>query len=98
GGGKLMAQVQRTSAAANSKDIISILKKDGCIVLEDLLSAKELANLQSDLQYHFDKTPDCQGDFYGYATKRMSSLFTKSKVCRSMALKPAILAVMDEFL
>ena len=47
---------------------------------------------------HFDETPNCTGDFYGHATKRVSSLIAKSTLCQHMAIHPVILAAMDEFL
>ena len=45
-----------------------------------------------------DATAPCQGNFYGFATKRLSGLIAKSKTCRQMAVEPVILAVMDKFL
>ena len=40
----------------------------------------------------------CQGNFYGFATKRLSGMIAKSPACRLMSVEPHILAVMDEFL
>lgn len=93
-----MASVKHVTSRENPLIIIDILKKDGCVVIDNLLSEDEIFTLQNDLNGHFDKIPDCQGDFYGYATKRLGALFTKSDVFHKMALFPQILAIMDEFL
>lgn len=93
-----MAKVQRVSKNEKIEIINDILRKDGCVVIENLISDQEIQSLRSDLYSRFAGVPDCRGDFYGYATKRMSSLFTKSDICQKMALDPTILGVMDEFM
>jgi ectoine hydroxylase-related dioxygenase (phytanoyl-CoA dioxygenase family) len=93
-----MASVKHVRAKEDAAHIIEILKEDGCVVIDQVLSESEVFSLQKDLEKHFDQIPDCQGDFYGYATKRLGALFTKSKHFQKMAIVPSILAVMDEFL
>jgi len=93
-----MAEVRAVDAKEKPSVIIDILKEDGCIVIENVLSQHEIASLQRDLKTHFDARPDCRGDFYGHATKRMGLLFSKSKIFQKMAIIPTILEVMDNFL
>jgi ectoine hydroxylase-related dioxygenase (phytanoyl-CoA dioxygenase family) len=93
-----MAQVQKVKVGCAPRLINQILERDGCIVIENILDAFKLEKLKRELKPHFDETPNCKGDFYGHATKRLSSLIAKSTLCREMAIHPAILAVMDEFL
>ncbi len=93
-----MAEVRKVPSNENSATIIEILEQDGCVVLENALSDVELKRLQDDIGPHLDAIPDCQGDFYGYETKRLGTLFTKSKVFQKMAIIPNILEVMDHFL
>ncbi len=54
--------------------------------------------LEARIRPLLDATAPCQGNFYGFATKRLSGLIAKSKACRQMSVEPHILAVMDEFL
>ena len=93
-----MAEVITVHKNENTKKIIEILERDGCVVIENLLSPMELKSLQTDLSREFEKTIPCQGNFYGYNTKRMSSLFSKSKICQEMAIKSHIIEIMDAFL
>lgn len=93
-----MAQIQRVHATENIQKINDILEKDGCVVIENVLSELQLAKLKTEIGPHFDQTPNCNGDFYGHTTKRLSSLITKSEICREIAINPTILGVMDQFL
>jgi len=92
------AKVETLSANAEMADIINILGRDGCVVLENVLNETALTKLQADLRESFDKTENCHGDFYGYSTKRLGALFTKSEICQQMAIEPSVLSVMDKFL
>jgi ectoine hydroxylase-related dioxygenase (phytanoyl-CoA dioxygenase family) len=78
--------------------ITEILEEDGCVVIENVLDQKQVRTLGEELAPHFARTPNCTGDFYGYVTKRLSSLIVKAPTTRLMAIHPLILGVMDEFL
>jgi ectoine hydroxylase-related dioxygenase (phytanoyl-CoA dioxygenase family) len=93
-----MATVQKVGADETTGVINGILERDGCIVIEDVLDKPALDSLKRELRPHFEETPNCTGDFYGHATKRVSSLIAKSTLCQHMAMHPVILAAMDEFL
>jgi hypothetical protein len=93
-----MAHVERVDRNEDLQTVIGILERDGCIVIERLMTADDVARLRDELMPHFDETATCHGDFYGYATKRLSGLITKSGVCRDLSIHPSILAVMDAFL
>lgn len=93
-----MAKVSTVKAGTELAVINEILERDGCIVLEGVLSASEVERLARELKPHFDAVPHCAGDFYGYATKRVSGLAAKSQTCQEMIIHPTILGVMDHFL
>ena len=93
-----MAKVQTVRPDEKVDVINGILERDGCIVIENVIDKQGLDRLKGELGPHFEETPNCTGDFYGHATKRLSSLIAKSTLCRRMAIHPVILAVMDEFL
>jgi ectoine hydroxylase-related dioxygenase (phytanoyl-CoA dioxygenase family) len=93
-----MAEVKTVKASTEQTVINEILERDGCVVIEGVLDARHVETLAAELAPHFDEAPNCQGDFYGYVTKRLSGLIAKSRTCQSMAIDPAILGVMDHFL
>lgn len=93
-----MAQIQKVKSSENIKKINEILETDGCIVIENVMNEFQLKKLKLEINPHFDQTPNCHGNFYGHATKRLSSLIAKSEVCQEIAINPTILGVMDEFM
>lgn len=93
-----MTEVVTVKPSAGLALITEILERDGCVIMEDALNAREVASLAAELAPHFDAVPNCAGDFYGYVTKRLSGLIAKSDTCRSVAVHPTILGVMDHFL
>lgn len=93
-----MATVKHLSESSSGQEIASVLKKDGCVVIDNALSKDKVLKLQNDLAFYFSKIPECEGDFYGHSTKRLGALFTKSEIFQEMALVPSILTAMDEFL
>lgn len=93
-----MAHIKRVVKETSSKVINEILEKDGCIVILDVLSTTELTRLKNEINPHLQETPNCAGDFYGYKTKRVSSLVAKSSICRDIVINPIMLAIMDGFL
>jgi ectoine hydroxylase-related dioxygenase (phytanoyl-CoA dioxygenase family) len=93
-----MVEVKTVKATAGQSVINEILETDGCVVIEDVLDRRQVVDLAAELAPHFDETPNCAGDFYGYVTKRVSGLTAKSPMCQSMIIHPAILGVMDHFL
>lgn len=93
-----MAQVKTVNAKTNSDEIIEIMKQDGCVVIEGLLSTDDIDSLQTEMKDRFKTLKDCNGDFYGRETKRMGTLFTKSKLFQKMAIFNPIIDVIDSFL
>ena len=93
-----MAEVITVKASAGLPAINEILERDGCVVIEDVLDGRQVDDLAAELAPHFEAAPDCAGDFYGYATKRLSGLIAKSRTCQAMAIDPTVLGVMDHFL
>ena len=93
-----MAHVRKVKVNEKITIINGILEEDGCIVIENILGEKELSALKSDRMPLLEKTQSCNGDFYGHATKRLSSLITKSSACQKAAIHPTVLGVRDEFL
>ena len=93
-----MATIKHYGPFTPAQPIIEALKEDGCVVIDTVLPPERHAKLKRELNQHLDAIPDCQGDFYGYATKRLGLLFNKSDVFQEMALIPPILGVMDHFL
>lgn len=86
------------ASAANLQTINAILDEDGCIAITNVLDTKKAGQLKQELEAQFEKVPVCQGNFFGFATKRMSSVLAKSNAAQDLAIDPLVLKVMDCFL
>lgn len=90
--------IQAFTIHAQPQDIHQALADDGCVVIKDILTPAQVERLKQELNPHFEETANCDGNFYGHVTKRLSSLMAKSETSRHLAVHPLILGVMDEFL
>lgn len=93
-----MVKVQTVSATISKSEITEILERDGCVVIEGLLTPEQIVQLQNEMNKNFAEIPVCNGEFFGYSTKRMSGVLAKSVVSRDMATNDLLLKVMDHFL
>lgn len=93
-----MAEVRKFQASDDIGTILKVLEDDGCVVIEGLLSSDEVKKLNAEMETNFERIPHCQGNFFGFSTKRMSGVVAKSHVAREMTTNAKILEVMDHFL
>lgn len=81
-----------------TEKLIEELESDGFAIVENLMEPDLLIQISKELNSEFKKTPLCQGDFYGWNTKRFGSLFTKAPSTQKLALHSKVLPVLDHIL
>jgi ectoine hydroxylase-related dioxygenase (phytanoyl-CoA dioxygenase family) len=74
------------------------LQDQGWCIIPGLLPAAKVEALHSDLDERFEKTPFCEGDFYGPRTKRFGGLLKRSVHAEAFARHPLILEIADRIL
>jgi ectoine hydroxylase-related dioxygenase (phytanoyl-CoA dioxygenase family) len=74
------------------------LRRDGYVVLQNVLHCEEVARARSELESILETTPYGRDDFEGRRTRRIYALFAKTRALDVMALHPMILGVLDEVL
>jgi hypothetical protein len=74
------------------------LMEDGYCIVSNLLPPATIGSLHHDLADRFERTPYCDGDFYGGRTKRFGSLLTRSQHTDALVRHPLILALADKVL
>jgi len=82
----------------NVERYIDTLKKDGFVIIRNLICGGELKALQHELDGYFQKTPNSEGIFWGNNTKRMGRIFSKSKQSQHLAIHPVVLKIMNAIL
>ena len=93
-----MLTLQRFKHDAANAAVIEAIERDGAAILEHALAPEQTARLGLDASALLNDTPNSEGIFHGFQTKRVGAMIAKSPVCRDMALNPTVLAVMDRFL
>lgn len=77
---------------------IATLEREGFLMLPGLMNAHELRTLQVELEPWIERTPRCEGDFYGWKTTRVGGLLSKAPMVQHLALNPRILAIAETLL
>jgi ectoine hydroxylase-related dioxygenase (phytanoyl-CoA dioxygenase family) len=74
------------------------LREQGWCIIPDALPRPTIAALDGDLADTFDRTPFCQGGFYGETTKRFGRLLARSERMAALVQHDVILGVVGEIL
>ena len=88
------AALRKVKCTESTEDAMEILTQDGALIISELLSNQEYADLRGELDPEFAQADFCEGLFYGEATKRIHSLARKSKTICSMIVRPKVLEIM----
>lgn len=83
---------------ATVEQALAAIDRDGCVIIENLAPTPLMDEVDHDLDPYFGRTPNGEGYFVGYQTKRMGALVAKSRGCRELILQPTVLGVMDALL
>ncbi len=79
----------------SSETIGAILERDGCIIVRDAIEHATIDVLLEDLDPYLRRKPCGNGNFVGYHTKRLHSLFGKSRRVQDFVLHERVLDIMD---
>lgn len=74
------------------------LASDGWCIIPNALPSDTIAALDADLSSTFEKTPFCQGGFYGETTKRFGRLLSRSDHVAALVQHRTILGVVERLL
>ena len=88
-------KIELVDASATPNEINDVLKRDGCLIIPELVGHERIDALMADLQPYLDKRPTCAEDFLGTHTKRMQVLIPKSQHVRELLAHDKILSVLD---
>ncbi|PZO55833.1 MAG: phytanoyl-CoA dioxygenase [Alphaproteobacteria bacterium] len=80
------------------QDHLSILERDGFVVLENVLDERRCRRLAEELEPWLEATPRCEGDFYGWNTTRVGGLLSKAPSVHDLVMDPYILAIAEALL
>ncbi|MGB3810846.1 MAG: phytanoyl-CoA dioxygenase family protein [Parvibaculum sp.] len=93
-----MPKLENLPASASTDEILKILKRDGALILTDVLSSAEVEQVVSEIMPYVEATDYGRDQFTGHKTTRTGALVARSKGCQKMVMHPAIVSAAELFL
>jgi Phytanoyl-CoA dioxygenase (PhyH) len=90
-----MTELQRITNAASLEDVVTIIERDGGVMIEDFLPSMVIDEIKSDLLPLLDQRGVGGDDFSGFRTRRMSALFAKTRRMADVVLHPLFLGAAE---
>lgn len=92
------AHLQHFAADASTADIIAVLRADGAIVIDQLVSPDVIDQAMAELEPYIEATPYSGDDFGGRKTKRTGALIARSATARDFVMHPLIRTITSDIL
>lgn len=93
-----MAELRHLPSDATAEALIDVLRRDGALIVDDLLASPRRARVMAEIGPYIEATPVGRDAFTGVATTRTGALVARSPACRDLVTDPLILAACDLFL
>jgi hypothetical protein len=78
--------------------LIPILDEEGYVILQDAIDFTAVRQLHTELEPYFDRRASSKAHFFGFNTKRIEALFSKSITCQRMATDDLVLPLVSHIL
>jgi hypothetical protein len=73
-----MPQLVTLPSTASIEEVCEVIRRDGGVIVEDMLSSELVDQFMADIQPYLDRTPYGEAGFTGTRTRRTSALMAKS--------------------
>ncbi len=93
-----MRGLEHLPADSLAETVSEILKRDGAVIVDNLVEPQAMDAIVAELQPWFDATPFGPDSFSGRRTKRTGGLVARSPLCRDIVMHPLVLAVSGKLL
>ena len=93
-----MPKLETLPATASADEILTVLKRDGALILKDALTPAQLAQVRAETMPYIEATDFGRDDFTGNLTTRTGALVARSPACRDMVASKTIVEAANAFL
>jgi ectoine hydroxylase-related dioxygenase (phytanoyl-CoA dioxygenase family) len=93
-----MPHVTHLPADTDIETLMMVLRRDGALIVDNLVPAAEMAALEAEVMPYITATPTGRDDFTGDRTTRTGALVARSPATRALILNPLIRAACDALL
>jgi ectoine hydroxylase-related dioxygenase (phytanoyl-CoA dioxygenase family) len=84
-------RVQALKNTATTEDVVEALKRDGCVIVRNLVPDSLMDAIYAELKPFIEATKGGRDDFAGYRTQRTGSLVARSQSFHQLAMHPLVL-------
>ena len=77
---------------------LSVLRRDGVLIIDDALTPEQLAGVCAELDPWFERAPGGEGAFFGRRTRRFGALLAKARAAQDLVLHDRILPLCERVL
>ncbi|MFT7686589.1 MAG: ectoine hydroxylase-related dioxygenase (phytanoyl-CoA dioxygenase family) [Candidatus Azotimanducaceae bacterium] len=91
-------QLQTFGSSTSVEELLACIKKDGALIISDLLSDEDVKQFRDELDPYIDATELGSDDFTGRATTRTGALIARSAKAREMVMNPLVVEAANQFL
>jgi hypothetical protein len=88
----------RLPAIATPDETLEVIRRDGAVILEDVLSSAQVDRVLGEVMPFVEATKPGADAFSGVRTTRTGALVARSPACRELILHPAVLESVRRFL
>ncbi|NIJ42743.1 ectoine hydroxylase-related dioxygenase (phytanoyl-CoA dioxygenase family) [Parvibaculum indicum] len=93
-----MPKLDTLPANASTDEILTVLKRDGALILKDVLTPDQVAQVLKETLPYIEATPPGEDDFTGRKTTRTGALVARSEAAREMVANKTITEAAQAFL
>jgi hypothetical protein len=93
-----MMELQHLKADATGDAVNEALRRDGAVIVDNLVSRGTMDDILTEMKPWFDATPFGPDDFSGRHTRRTGGLVARSPKCREIVMHPLALAASGKLL
>src|SRR5512140_1110740 len=93
-----MRGIEHLPATGSAETVNEILKRDGAVIVDNLVEPQAMDAIAAELQPWLDATPFGPDSFSGRRTRRTGGLVARSPLCRDLVMHPLVLAATGKLL
>ncbi|MBN33378.1 MAG: hypothetical protein CMM46_01120 [Rhodospirillaceae bacterium] len=89
------SSIEHVPATASADDLAALLDRDGCVIVDRLLTEARCDQILAELDPWMSRTPTGEGEWLGFETRRTHGLVAKSPTVREELCNPLIRGTLD---
>lgn len=93
-----LARYDARDPATTTELLVSIIERDGGVIVENLITGEHAARIKAELKPHFDTDKVDPSGFFPHTTQRATGLLATSDSCVELAMNPTYINVANAML